>query len=572
MRRWGIMIFLLAVLSGCHRQPLHEQVTTGTSLQVSIFDSLARECVEAARRMQYDSSVVIALRMLEVAGETESVNDSLLALAYISDAFDYCSQYDSSRRYIEMGLALWNRCEEGQVVLRDSSPVYKLYNAEGVVALQADYNFEKAVSCFLKGMEYTDSFEEGVVLGINLTVTSFFKGDSDGYAYVSDLYKAGYESGDDRLRFYGAYGLAMMECTRMNYDRAADFAAEAIRYNDKGNYSSDLVLQALYGDMLGRQGRYVEAEEVLENVYGRLSDHGPESTSLIYVCMVYADFMRNCGRLREAVDAGLRGVAFSERYNNRLFDSHLFLGLSKTYSGMKDYRNALYYYGRYDTESRKLFDIQQEWVLKELNIKYQTASREAELQQSKVSLMKRNREFLAAMFSTVVVLLVLIFTILLYRHKNRMYLHIVRQYNEAGRRERELQQELDMYRLKEVGNQCGNDRLFMELENLFRDKQVWREKYLTRDKVVEMLKTNRTYLSQVVNEKTGKTFTQYMNGYRISEAIRLLSDVSNDIPLKAIANDTGFSSLTTFYKMFREEVGMTPAKYREKVLELYKSN
>lgn len=102
-----------------------------------------------------------------------------------------------------------------------------------------------------------------------------------------------------------------------------------------------------------------------------------------------------------------------------------------------------------------------------------------------------------------------------------------------------------------------------------RDEHIYRKKYLTRDEVVEMMKTNRTYLSQVVNEKTGKSFNQYVNSYRITEAVGILSNVSSDMPLKAVAADTGFSSLTTFYKIFREEVGMTPAKYREKVLELY---
>ena len=43
---------------------------------------------------------------------------------------------------------------------------------------------------------------------------------------------------------------------------------------------------------------------------------------------------------------------------------------------------------------------------------------------------------------------------------------------------------------------------------------------------------------------------------------------SADITLKAIASDVGFSSMTTFYKMFQTNVGMSPKEYREKALHL----
>ena len=50
-----------------------------------------------------------------------------------------------------------------------------------------------------------------------------------------------------------------------------------------------------------------------------------------------------------------------------------------------------------------------------------------------------------------------------------------------------------------------------------------------------MLGTNRTYLSQIINEQTKQTFTQFVNGFRTKEAVRLLSDPDNQTPLKAIS-------------------------------------
>ena len=104
-----------------------------------------------------------------------------------------------------------------------------------------------------------------------------------------------------------------------------------------------------------------------------------------------------------------------------------------------------------------------------------------------------------------------------------------------------------------------------------REEKIFKDNTLTKDKVAELLDTNRTYLSRIINEQAQTSFTHYVNRFRIEEAIRLLSDPSNDTPLKALASDLGFNSISTFYNLFQSSVGMTPAQYRSKVKELEKS-
>lgn len=104
------------------------------------------------------------------------------------------------------------------------------------------------------------------------------------------------------------------------------------------------------------------------------------------------------------------------------------------------------------------------------------------------------------------------------------------------------------------------------------DEQIYRDPLLTKEKTADMLGTNRTYLSQVINEQTNKNFTQYINEYRIYEAVRILSDPQNTQPLKALSVELGFNSMTTFYKLFQQQTGMTPAQYRKQVNELEKQS
>lgn len=105
-----------------------------------------------------------------------------------------------------------------------------------------------------------------------------------------------------------------------------------------------------------------------------------------------------------------------------------------------------------------------------------------------------------------------------------------------------------------------------------REEKIYKDNFITKDKVAEILGTNRTYLSRIINEQSKLSFTHYVNRFRIEEAIRLLSDPNNETPLKAISTELGFNSISTFYNLFQSSVGMTPSQYRNKVMELQKSN
>ena len=65
------------------------------------------------------------------------------------------------------------------------------------------------------------------------------------------------------------------------------------------------------------------------------------------------------------------------------------------------------------------------------------------------------------------------------------------------------------------------------------------------------------------------TYLQFVNSYRINEAIRQLSDPTlEQSPLKQIWRDLGFNSPVTFYKQFQQAVGITPSVYRKQFMEM----
>lgn len=73
--------------------------------------------------------------------------------------------------------------------------------------------------------------------------------------------------------------------------------------------------------------------------------------------------------------------------------------------------------------------------------------------------------------------------------------------------------------------------------------------------------TNRTYMSNAFSEM-GTNFNAFVNKYRVSEAIRLLSE-KPEFSLQDIWPVCGFNSQSTFYSSFKNITGLTPAQFRK---------
>ena len=98
----------------------------------------------------------------------------------------------------------------------------------------------------------------------------------------------------------------------------------------------------------------------------------------------------------------------------------------------------------------------------------------------------------------------------------------------------------------------------MEREKSFLDPEI------TLPKLAQTLEIPVAHLSRVINEHLSRNFFEFINRYRIEEAKRKLAgpDASRD-KLITVALDSGFNSLATFNRVFKELAGRTPSEYRK---------
>ena len=98
------------------------------------------------------------------------------------------------------------------------------------------------------------------------------------------------------------------------------------------------------------------------------------------------------------------------------------------------------------------------------------------------------------------------------------------------------------------------------ITRLFEVEKIYLDPKFKLSDVARMAHTNRTYISAYFNADNGTSFFEYVNRWRVDRAARLLCE--SDMKVKDVATQSGFSSLTTFHRVFLSFMKCTPAEYR----------
>lgn len=105
------------------------------------------------------------------------------------------------------------------------------------------------------------------------------------------------------------------------------------------------------------------------------------------------------------------------------------------------------------------------------------------------------------------------------------------------------------------------DEIGIRIEHLMLVQRAYLMPTLKISDVARQIGSNRTYVSNWFNRSRQSTFFSYVNQLRIKHACGLLN--TTDMPLEAIAQESGFNSKSSFYRIFKNLKGCTPNEYRD---------
>ncbi|HWT76479.1 MAG TPA: AraC family transcriptional regulator [Mobilitalea sp.] len=102
--------------------------------------------------------------------------------------------------------------------------------------------------------------------------------------------------------------------------------------------------------------------------------------------------------------------------------------------------------------------------------------------------------------------------------------------------------------------------IFEEITNYIREQY----KNITIKELVQRFHFNEDYYNRLLKEKTGMTYSEYVQNIRLAQAEKLLKTTS--LTVDEVANQVGYHNKGYFYKIFVERYGTTPYKYRKQAL------
>lgn len=114
-------------------------------------------------------------------------------------------------------------------------------------------------------------------------------------------------------------------------------------------------------------------------------------------------------------------------------------------------------------------------------------------------------------------------------------------------------------------NELKKDEILEKLEKVIIDERPYLNSELKLKDLSNLSGISSHNISQVLNQKLGTKFYDYINRFRIEEAKKLLIDPKySNYSILSIVMEVGFSNSASFYRAFKKFTNQTPTQFLEK--------
>jgi AraC-like DNA-binding protein len=178
---------------------------------------------------------------------------------------------------------------------------------------------------------------------------------------------------------------------------------------------------------------------------------------------------------------------------------------------------------------------------------------------------RRNTQAILIIVS-IFALLITISLILLIRayRKQKVYTQSLYEKNmEMLKSEDKERHEVDKYQSSNL-TEDSKELLLYRISKIMESKENICSADFSIQRLAELAGTNQHYISQVINEKYGKSFKTVLNEKRIKEACRLLNDIDNygQFTIESIATEVGFNNRSHFAVVFKKVTGLSASEFQ----------
>ncbi|PIF43277.1 AraC-like DNA-binding protein [Chryseobacterium sp. 52] len=121
--------------------------------------------------------------------------------------------------------------------------------------------------------------------------------------------------------------------------------------------------------------------------------------------------------------------------------------------------------------------------------------------------------------------------------------------------------EINKYTNKKISGELA-DSFTSKLERLMNSEELYKNPNLKLSDLSDRMNMSAHQLSQLLNDNLGKSFSTYINEYRIGEACEKIEEGSF-LKIEEIGYEVGFNSKSTFFSTFKKIKNTTPLLYKQ---------
>ena len=230
--------------------------------------------------------------------------------------------------------------------------------------------------------------------------------------------------------------------------------------------------------------------------------------------------------------------------------------------------SILKYFHRYQQLTDSLFSEQNSNSIAEMQTKYETEKKENELE---ISVVKINEQKTRLDLMTILVFVLMVNSgAMYYVHRRKLQKNLI-----IAKSQLQLIQLQDAETKIRVRNTVSDSSTKQILERLIHEIEIakcYLDPDLNLKTLAQMIGTNREYLSQIIHNTFDKNFNEFINQYRVKEAIRILEKIAKgeheNWTMQRVAENSGFKYTSTFNPAFKAVVKMSPAEFKKTLKKL----
>lgn len=560
---WPIIVLLFMIMSAFGCRPRNNDDN--------------RELTEAVRLMK-----------LQRFKELDSVADIILSHEHLNSRMEAWGNYFKGIALLfhtndSIAHQYLTRAWELGIQLKNDSIVALALNNLGIYEITNNLNHAEAQQYFFLSYQHADDsgFEDlKQYVACNLAQLGMIENDISGINYSETALSYGTRHSNPSLQVLGAIQCALFHKMQGNYNEATKYieiAETVCPENDKHSQAKIHLIRASIftdlNDFSKAQAQLVEAkhkgaeEQVFEHV-NFLIQSGKLNLKQHKISLAIS----NLEKAQELVDSDklLRSKIEINRYLADAYDAANCPELrdsAKNQFKLLNERNTLMEKERLSTGRALLYEL-----MKKENL----------FKEEHKKVYQRN---IIALILGVFLLVAIFVTIVLRRNYTKiqnLYRKIVEKsitrvsegiptaVGFSDNMEGETDAELEHGTEEENGLTVKDGQeLYQRAVALMQEEQYFKDLQCSLEGMAERLGTNRTYLSSAIKKYGGLTVPKFICQFRINEAVKLLSDPAyRDVPQRKIGEMVGYTNLSTYHKLFTTMIGVTPAVFRKKALEI----